>query len=70
MTELTDDELIVKIKTESPETSLINILKALAASVRWSAHADKKNCDDDNLFYLAELMEQIIPEEKQIKLLN
>lgn len=63
MTEYNEDELILKIKTPSPETSLFNLMRAIAASMRWAAYADKTDVDPDNIVYLAQFMEEITPNE-------
>jgi len=67
MTEYHDDELILRIKTNAPEASLSNLMKAIAASMRWAAHADKTNVDPDNIASLAQFMEEITPNEKQLR---
>lgn len=67
MTEYHDDELILRIKTNSPEASLHSLLKAIAASMRWAAHAEKTNVDPDNIASLAMFMEEITPEENQLR---
>ncbi len=63
MTDFTNDELILRIKTPSPEVSLNNLIRAIAASMRWAAYADKTNSDPDNIVYLAQFMEEITPKE-------
>lgn len=68
MTELTDDELIVRIKTATPEARLSNLMKAIAASMRWAAHADKTDKDCESIVYLSELLEEMTPGENQLKL--
>lgn len=60
MTKQNEEELILKIKTTSPETSRNNLIRAIAASMRWSAHADKTENDRNNIVYLAQLIEEIV----------
>lgn len=63
MTQQNEEELILKIKTNSPETSRNNLIRAFAASIRWSAHADKTEHDAENIVYLAQFIEEIVPDE-------
>lgn len=60
------DSLVIEIKTSSPEESLHNLMQAIAASMRWAAHADKTNVDPDNIVSLAQFMGDIIPNEFQL----
>lgn len=60
-----EKELIIRIKTATPDQSRFNLIRAIAASMRWAAHADKTDLDSDNIVYLAQFMEEIIPHEKR-----
>lgn len=66
MTEYNDHELILRIPTQSPQASHSHLIKALVATVRWFAHAEVTNFDADNIYYLAEFLEQVTPSEKQL----
>lgn len=67
MTEMTDEELIIRISTPAPGANLSNLIKAIAASMRWAAHSEKTDCDPDNIVYLSQLLEAITPEENQLR---
>ena len=64
--ELNENELILRIKTASPELSRFNLIRAIAASMRWAAHADKTEDDCKNIVYLAQFIEEITPNENQL----
>lgn len=66
MTEITEDELIIRISTPAPGANLSNLIKAIAASMRWAAYSEKTECDPDNIVYLSQLLEAITPEEHQL----
>ena len=59
----TETELVLRIKTPTPDLSRFNLMRAIAASMRWAAHADKTEGDTENIVYLAQFMEEIIPHE-------
>lgn len=63
MTQYKEEELVLRIKTPSPETTLFNLIRAIAASMRWAAYADKTDADPDNIAYLAHFIEEITPDE-------
>jgi hypothetical protein len=60
-----EDALIITIEDYAPQERRDWIMKALAATIRWNAHAngDKTNADDANLVVLAQLLEEIIDVE-------
>lgn len=66
MTEYHEHELVLRIETPSPQACHCQLLKALSATVRWFAHADLTNVDNDNIHYLAQFLEEVTPTEKQL----
>jgi len=66
MTQITDEELIIRISTPAPGANLSNLIKAIAAAMRWAAYSEKTNDDPDNIVYLSMLLEAITPGEDQL----
>lgn len=66
MTELTEGALIITICTPAPGANLSNLIKAIAASMRWAAYSEKTDCDPDNIVYLSQFLEAITPAENQL----
>lgn len=62
----TDCHLIIDIKTSSPEATHSMLMGAIAACMRWAAHADFTDEDHNNVAFLAGFLRDIIPNEFQL----
>lgn len=60
------EHLVISIYELSPQERRDWLMKAIAAAVRWNAHADRTNADDENLVVLAQLMEELIDIDRSI----
>ncbi|MBN8834586.1 MAG: hypothetical protein ABS68_00165 [Niastella sp. SCN 39-18] len=67
MTKITSDALIITIPESDPQERKEWLIKAIAAAIRWNANlssGEKYTADGDNLFVLAQLLEELVEVDK------
>jgi phage-related holin len=59
------NSLQINIIDTEPQTRKQWIIKSLAAAIRWSAYADKVHDDKENIIVIAELIDELLEEERR-----
>lgn len=67
MTTIQTNKICITINDNEPNIRRDNIIKAIAASIRWnSSCSDKYINDDDNVMVLAQLLEVLVTTKQNI----
>ena len=63
-----NDKLCICIADEEPKQRKSSLIKAIAAAMRWNAYCpDKYKADGENLYVLAQLLEELAEVEKTVE---